>query len=167
MKRLLVTSIALIGLASSTTASAKLKIGVVNLQRAVSETNEGKREERRLNAEKKRLERQLNSKLKKFYKEEKELRKAWSILKDSEKKKRATAAQKRMESLKQDYVKAERSLAKKQSDAMMKITRKINGIIKSLAKRGGYDYIFANAAVLWAPNHVDVTNEVIRLYNGK
>ena len=38
-------------------------------------------------------------------------------------------------------------------------------VIERLARQQKFDYIFDNAAVLWAPRHVDLTNEVIREFN--
>lgn len=147
-------------------ASAKsLKIGVVQMQRAIAETNDGKRAEARLKKLKKKLETDLNNKMKGFYQQEQQLRKQWSILKDSEKRKRAQASAKKMENLRKEYLQAERKLMERKTKEMMKISRKLNRIIQKIAKRDSYDYIFNNAAVLWAPRHTDLTNAVIRLYN--
>ena len=150
---------------SSTAYGAGNKIGVVNIQRAVSETHDGKKEEKKLKKLKKKLEATLNRKLKEFYAQEKKSRASWSILKDAERRKRAAGSRQQMEALQKEYLGAERELMGRKTRAMQKITRKLNRIIEKVAKRDKYDYIFANAAVLWAPRHVDLTNEVIRLYN--
>lgn len=146
---------------------AKQKIGVVNIQRAVGETREGKTAEAKLKKLKEKLESTLNRKLKQFYQREKKLRDAWSVLKDSERRKRAQESRTRMEALQKEYMGAERELMQRKTKVMLRITRKLNKVIAKLAKRDGYSYIFANAAVLWAPRHVDLTNEVIRQYNRK
>ena len=147
-------------------AEAKgLKIGVVNMQRAVSETKQGRAAEKRLAGQKKKLESELNRKLKEFYAKETELRKAWNILKDKEKRKRAGESRQQFEALQKRYLQAERHLMKLKTQAMLKITKKLSKVIERLAKRDKYDYIFSNAAVLWAPRHVDLTNEVIRQFD--
>ena len=68
--------------------------------------------------------------------------------------------------LQKRYLQAERELMARKTKVMLKITKKLNKIIQKIARNGKFDYIFANAAVLWAPRHVDLTNEVIRQYNG-
>jgi len=146
-------------------AAEKLRIGVVNLQRAVEESQEGKAAEKELEGLKKKLEDTLNRKLKDFYEREKKLREAWAVLKEGERSKRAQASQQEMEQLQKEYAEAERELMQRKTAVMMKISRKLNTVIEGVAKRDSYDYIFANAAVLWAPRHVDLTNEIIRLYN--
>ncbi|MBW2732157.1 MAG: OmpH family outer membrane protein [Deltaproteobacteria bacterium] len=163
----IVTCVAVVGslLLTAPVSAKTLKIGVVQMQRAIAETNDGKKAEARLTKLKKKLETDLNKKMKSFYQQEQQLRKQWSILKDSEKRKRAQASAKKMEDLRKEYLQAERSLMGRKTKAMMKISRKLNKIIQKIAKREGYDYIFNNAAVLWAPRHVDLTNSVIRLYN--
>ena len=148
-------------------AEAKIKIGVVNLQRAVGETKEGKQAEAKLRAYKKRKEAELNRKLKQFYKKEQELRKAWSVLKETEKRKRAMTSRKKFEALQKEYIQAERHLLKLKAKEMLRIQKKLNVIIAKIAKRDKFDYIFNNAAVLWAPRHVDLTNMVIRAFNNK
>jgi len=149
-------------------AQAKgLRIGVVNMKRAVSETKDGKAANARLKGLKKKLEAELNRKLKEFYAEQAKLQKAMSILKDSEKRKKAMESRKKFEALQKRYLAAERELMGKQTKALMKIQKKLAMIIAKVAKRDKFDYIFANAAVLWAPPHVDLTNQVIRQYNSK
>jgi outer membrane protein len=144
-----------------------LRIGVVNMERAVRETDEGKAAESTLLNKKKKLENELNRKLKEFYEKEEQLRKAWSILKDAEKQKRAAESRQQFEALQKRYLEAERDLMEDKTKAMMKISNKINKVIQVLAQREKYDYIFNNAAVMWAPPHVDLTNEVIRSLNRK
>jgi outer membrane protein len=146
-------------------ALAKLKIGVVNIQRAVSETQEGKDAEQRLKRLKGKLENTLNRKLKEFYERERKLQEAASVLKESDRRKRAAESRQKMEALQKEYLGAERELMQQKASVLRKITAKLNKIIGKIAKKEGFDYIFANAAVLWAPRHVDLTNEVIRQYN--
>lgn len=166
MKRSLVSAILVAATLLPTVARAKaLKIGVVNMRRAISETDEGKAAEKKLRRLKKRLESTLNRKLKEFYAEEQKLRKAWSILKDGEKRKRARASQAKFQGLQKEYMQAERQLMRRKTRVMMAITKKLTKVIQRIAKASDYDYIFTNAAVLWAPRHVDITNEVIRRYN--
>lgn len=167
MKRmLLVSGVAMAATLVAGAASARdLKIGVVNMQRAVSETRAGKAAENRLGGMKKKLEAELNRKLKEFYEKEAQLRKAWSILKDDEKRKRAAESRQQFEALQKRYLQAERSLMERKTREMLKITKKLSKVIERLAARDNYDYIFSNAAVLWAPRHVDLTNEVIRQFD--
>ena len=82
MKKLSILGVMVVAFLFSGVAGAKgLKIGVVNMQRAVSETKEGKKAEKDLLSMKKKLEAELNRKLKEFYKEQEQLQKAMSILK--------------------------------------------------------------------------------------
>lgn len=163
--RLLGVVVAITLLAGNAYAAGGLRIGVVNMQRAVSETEEGKAAEKQLNDLKQKLEAEINRKLKEFSGEEEKLRKSWSILKDEEKRKRAEDSQKKYQELQKRYVEAERELMDRKTNIMVKIGEKLNKIIQNLAQRDKYDYIFANEALLWAPPHVDLTNEVIREYN--
>lgn len=168
MKRNWILCGTLAGLLVPTWAMAKdLRIGVVDMQRAVSETDEGKAAESRLMGVKKKLEDELNRKIKELQEEDATLRKSSAILKDEEKRRRIGDLQKKFDSLQKRYMDAERELMQKKTDAMMKISKKLNKIIQVVAEKDKYDFIFNGAAVLWAPRYVDITNEVIRRYNQK
>lgn len=167
MKKLSILGVMVAALLISGAAQAKaLKIGVVNMQRAVSESKEGKAAEAKLLKMKKKLEAELNRKLKEFYKEQEQLQKAMAILKEDEKRKRLGASRKKFEALQKRYLGAERELMKKKTQVMVRLSKKLGKVIQGIAKKDGYDYIFNNAAVLWAPRHTDLTNQVIRIYNG-
>jgi len=165
IKLLLLSGVIGAALLSSPARAAGPKIGVVNMQRAVSETKEGQSAEKKLLGMKKKLEDSLNRKLKEFYQKEGEMRKRWSILKDEERRKKAAESQQEFQALQKQYLEAERSLMANKTKVMLKITRKLTKVIQAIAQREKYDYIFSNAAVLWAPQHVDLTNEVIRRFN--
>ncbi|MCC6749599.1 MAG: OmpH family outer membrane protein [Deltaproteobacteria bacterium] len=165
IRSLVVGGTLLLALHAGTAEAKDLRIGVVNMQRAVSETEEGRKAEAKLQDLKDKLEAELNRKLKEFYEEENKLRKAWSILKEEERRKRADDSRRKFEGLQKRYMEAERELMKKKTDAFMAITNRLTKIIQKIAERDKFDFIFANAAVLWAPRHVDVTNDVIRSYN--
>ena len=114
---------------------------------------------------KKKLESELNRKLKEFYKEQEALQKAMSILKEDEKRKRLAASRTKFQALQKRYLGAERELMKEKTQVMMRLSKKLGKVIQSIAKKDRYDYVFNNAAVLWAPRHTDLTNQVIRIYN--
>ncbi len=166
MKKLSIVAVMAVAFLLAGPAQAKnLKIGVVNMQRAVSETKEGKAAEARLLKMKKKLESELNRKLKEFYKEQEALQKAMSILKEDEKRKRLAASRTKFQALQKRYLGAERELMKEKTQVMMRLSKKLGKVIQSIAKKDRYDYVFNNAAVLWAPRHTDLTNQVIRIYN--
>jgi len=144
-----------------------LKIGVVNMQRAVSETKEGQAAEKRLAKMKDKLQAELDRKMKELSAKQAELAKAWKILKDKERGKRQAEFRKEYEALMKRAADAERTLMQRKTREMLNITKRLSKVIEKLAKRSKYDYIFANAAVLWAPRHVDLTNEVIREFDNK
>jgi outer membrane protein len=165
MKSLLVIGVIGAALLAAGPAEARPKIGVVNMQRAVSETKEGQRAEARLKKRKDKLEAELHRKFKELSKKQQELVKALSILKPKERRKRQAEFGKEYEAVQKRALMAERELMKLKTKEMLKITKKLSRVVERLAKRDKYDYIFANAAVLWAPRHVDLTNEVIRQFD--
>jgi len=76
-----IAAVAVFLLVSSVASARGLRIGVVNMKRAVSETKEGKRANEEIKRLKKKLEAELNRKLKELYEEQARMQKAMSILK--------------------------------------------------------------------------------------
>ena len=115
----------------STAHAKNLRIAVVNMQRAVSESNAGKKAEAQLKDMKKKLEQELNRKLKEFYKQEAQLRKTMAMLKEPEKRKRADEHRKKFEGLQKRYMEAERELMAKKTKVMMNIHQNLAKHIES------------------------------------
>src|SRR5215472_13758867 len=67
----------------------------------------------------------------------------------------------------QRWEKEKADLAQKEQTEMQAIFTKMNPIIASIAEREGMSFIFekSEAGILYAPAYLDITNELVRLYN--
>ena len=153
--------------AASVASASDVKIGYVDLQKALTLTDEGK-------AAKDRLKKDFDAKQKKLDVAQEELKKK----KESFDKQSALMSEdKRHEmelELQQDFAKATQTwqqMQKDLSDAEAKETnaifQKMEVIIHEIAESQSFTHVFdrKQAGVIYAPESMDLTNELVRKYN--
>ena len=149
-----------------TVALAEPKLAVVDLQRALEETEDGKKAKAKLKADFDRKQQELDAKQDELKKMKDDLDKKLPLMKpeaaDAEKKK----FQDRFVELQQTYQRLQQDLAKKEQDATSGIFRKLSTVVGTIAEREHFAMVLEkNSAVVWSQPALDITNEVIRLYN--
>jgi outer membrane protein len=154
---------------SARTAHAQepLKIGYVDLQRALMETEDG----RKARADLKKV---FDQKQKELDEQQSQLK---SAMEDLEKKRtllppdkvRATEAeiQGKMQKVQQTYLRHQQDLSGKEQEATGKIFERMQRIIAKIASTENLTMVFdrTQAGLIFAKPHLDLTNEVIRRYN--
>ncbi len=145
------------------------KIGYVDLQRALSETNEGKRAKAKLKKDFDKKQEKLTEKQKQVKKLKESLQSGAAMMTDDAKRKKAIELQKQMADLQQTYMTMQRDLAQKESKATQKIFKKMEKILDKIAKEKGYDLILekSQSSVLYAKKSMDLTDELIKRYNAQ
>jgi outer membrane protein len=150
-------------------AVEKPLIGYVNLQRAILEVEEGKRAKANL---KKTFEKKQTD-LSKRENELKNLKDAIereSMVKDdAATRQRKVDFQNKLLELQQVFVKEQQELQAAEQKELAAITEKMRAVIAELGKTGGYTIILEvqDSRLLFAKPSLDLTNEIIRKYNGK
>lgn len=142
--------------------SGEALIGYVNLQRAILETNEGKRAATTLKSTIEQKQKLLTGK----QKELEDMEKAAGGKADAETKKAMTE---KLIALRGTFVKEQQDLQDLERKEMGSLVKKMKDVIKVIGERDGYTLILdgQEARLLFAKNHLDLTNQVIRDYNLK
>lgn len=148
----------------SSAKAEEVKIGYVDVQKALQETSAGKKA-------KKELETEFNAKKTDFQKKEADLKK---MNEDLEKKKVALSddvRNKKTQELQQEMVKFQRevgesqmSLQKKERELTAPILEKLQAAIEKVAKSGGYAMVLEKSeqSVVWAKKDLDLTDLVVK-----
>jgi outer membrane protein len=145
----------------------QVRIAVVDLQRALNETEDGRRAKARL----KKLFKQHQTELDKRQGELKTLKEdiernkeVWSrdVLQ-----KRAEEYQKAFIDLQQVYTDYQRELAEKEGELTGEILQRMQSILRRIGQAEGYTLIVERneGGVMWVPSNLDVTDQVIQRYN--
>ena len=168
------TLFALLGLALPLSTGAlanaqtkETKVGYVDLQRALQEVNDAR-------GAKTRLQTTVDEKKKKFEREQADLlkekdafEKQMGVMTADAKVQRQTDLGKKAMDLNQRWEKEKAGFTEKEHAEMQAIFAKMNPIIASIAAREGMSFIFdkTDGGILYAPAYLDITNELVRLYN--
>jgi outer membrane protein len=147
-------AIAALPLLLPTVARAELKIGYVDLQRALLEVEEGR-------AAKAKLQGVLDSKQKEM------LDKQASAMSEETRVSKQTELQKKLFDLAQRWEKGKQEMANRERTELQAIFQKMDPIIASIAQREGFTLVFekTDSGLVYAPQSLDLTNELVRLYN--
>ena len=160
-----VALVAALSVALPAAASDDAKIGVVDLQRALNEVNEGAAAKANLKREFEQKQRALDEKQNelKALKEELDAR-AMMMTAEAKQEKAGQLQQKLMET-QQLYMQLQQEVSQKEAAVTGEIFQKMGTILQTMGADGGYLMIVEKSAVPYAKGHVDITNELIRRYN--
>jgi outer membrane protein len=143
-----------------------IKIGYVDLQKAITETSTGK-------AARKELEKEYNAKKDELQKKEanikkmqEDLEKKKAVLTDEVRQAKAAELQGEMMKFQQLYQQSQISMQKKEQELTKPVLEKLQGVLEKIAKDGGYTVILEKSeqSVLWAKKELDVTDELVKKF---
>jgi len=158
---------ALLMSAFAPTMYAQVRIATVDLQRALNETEDGRRAKAQLkrlfNRRQVALDKQQND-LKKM-KEQIEAQK--NVLSREALQTRLEAYQKAFVELQTAYVEYQRELAQKEGQLTKRILKRMQELVRRMGQSDGYTVILERneAGVVFIPSNLDLTDRLIQEYN--
>jgi outer membrane protein len=164
LPRVLALVFALVAIALPASAQS-MRVGVVDTQRAVMETEDGLRMQATLKKVFDSRQRELDKKQEDLQKERDDIDKQRDVLSKTALAKRVDKWQREMVQLQTVFVEYNKELQKKQGELTQPIFQKAMGIIRRLATQEGFDIVVDKQAVPYSRTDLDVTDRVITLYN--
>jgi len=164
LPRILPLVLALLTLALPASAQT-MRVGVVDTQRAVMETEDGLRMQATLKKVFDNRQRELDKKQEDLQKERDDIDKQRDVLSKTALAKRVDKWQREMVQLQTVFVEYNKELQKKQGELTQPIFQKAMGIIRRLATQEGFDIVVDKQAVPYSRSDLDVTDRVITMYN--
>ena len=149
-----------------TTAFAQTKMAVVDVQRAVMQSEDGLRAQATLKKVFDSRQQELNKRQTDLQKQKEEIDKQKTVLSQAALQKKVDDWQKEMVELQQTFVEYNKELEKKQKELTDPIFERVLGAIKRIAGTDGYDLIVDRATVAFARGDLDLTDRVIQISNG-
>lgn len=154
-------------LKAETSPNAAMKFGMVDFQRALNETNEGKKAEAALNAamtEKKKKFDILKSELDAM---KQDFEKQRLVLSGAPLEEKKQALQKKLIELEQTGATYENELGNKKAEALRKILTGLQSVVQDIGQKEGFTLIFekSGGGVLFSSGAQDITDRVIKTYN--
>lgn len=148
-------------------AAAELKVGYVDLQRALGEVEEGRAAQSRLKGMLENKQKELDKEQEGLRKEKELLDKQASAMSEDTRMQKQTELQKKLYDLAQKWEKGKGEMAQKQQEELQSIFKKMDPIIAQIAQREGLTLVFEkqDSGLVYAPPSLDLTNELVRIYN--
>jgi outer membrane protein len=156
------------GFAVSRAEAADDKIGYVDLQRALEETNDGKAAKAKLKSDFDKKQKELDDKQEELKKAKEDFDKKSSLMKEDAKQKMQADMQSRLMQLQETYARLQGDLQKKEAEATRGILAKLSGVVQKIAERENFVMVLErSSSVVYGKPALDITNEVIRTYNSQ
>jgi outer membrane protein len=167
MRRLLLAGILVCSLAATSAFAADLKLGYIDMQRALNASEAGKEAKEQLAARVKKYQEEINTKQEDIKKLKDELEKQGMLLSESARAAKEKDYQQRLKEFQRFTKDAQDELQGKDEEFTRKILEGMEKIIQDFGRKNGYTFIFdKNAAgMLFVDEKADVTEEVLKLLN--
>ena len=146
---------------------AQVRMAVVDMQRALNETEDGRRAKARLKRLFKRRQQALDRRQGELKKMKEDIERQRDVLSKGALQKKLEEYQKAFVELQTTYVEYRRELAQKEAKLTKGILETMAGILRRMGQRDGYTMIVERneGGVMWVPANLDVTDELIQRYN--
>lgn len=145
---------------------ANIKIGYVDMQKAIQSTSAGKKAKETLEKEYNKKKKELESKEADLKKLSEDLEKKSLVLSDEVRLKKQQNLQEEMIKYRELVGKSQADIQKKQQDLTLPILKGLQKAIADIAKKEGYSFILEKSeqSVLWAKEELDITDQVVKAY---
>jgi len=170
MKKLVLVVIAVI-LAWAGTVSAEngLKIGYVNMRKALNECKAGKQAKETLEKSIKDKQDVLDKEKKTLEEMQADFEKKASLLSEKAKQEKQEEFQNKLQNYQKMLADAQKEINEKEAEVTKKIIEEMRKLIEEIGKKEGYSLIFEETeiSVIYAKEGLDLTNRVIQEYDKK
>ena len=160
-------SIALAFSASMAMAQERVRIGFVDVQRVIGESQAGKRAKDRFQAQIKKAEADVIKERSDLERLRADLDKKGPLLKDEERRNMEADFQKRSVNLQRTMGDYQQDLRQKENEMMSDILKELEGVVSDLGKSEKYTVILERSQILYSDQGTDITNKVIEAYNSR
>jgi len=156
-------------MASVAFAETTPKIGYVDLQRALNESDAGKKAKEEFKVQVDKLQASLKKQKDEIDAMKDQLEKKAVVMKEEERGNLEDEYQKKLRDFERNYKDSQADLQKKDNELTGVIIKDLQAVIRDYGEREGYTLILesTSSAVLYGAKESDLTDELIREYNGR
>lgn len=154
---------------TSGASAAELKIGYVDLQKALQETSMGKKAKAELETEFKKKKKELETREAGLKKQQEDLEQKKDLLSQSALQQKAAEFQQEMMKYREQLQKSQIDIQKRERDLTAPILKQLGDVINDLAKSENYDMILEKSqqGIVWAKKDMDLTKKIVQLFEKK
>jgi outer membrane protein len=152
---------------SASDAQERIKIGFVDIQRVIADSQPGKRARERFQAQVKKAESDVLKERQDIERMKAELDKKGPLLKDEERRNLESDLQKRTVTLQRSMADHQQELQAKNNQMMSELLKELEKIVVEVGKAEKFTLILERSQILYSDQGIDITNRVIEAYNSR
>ncbi|MCC6276561.1 MAG: OmpH family outer membrane protein [Oligoflexia bacterium] len=158
---------AAVALGMSATALAEVKVGTIDMQKAIQTTEAGKKAKKELESEFEKKKKDLQTKESDLKKMSEDLQKKSMVLSDEVRQKKQLEFQEQMVKYRELVGKSQMEIQERERSLTQPIVEKLRKILSEIGEKDGYTVILEKAenSVMWAPKTLDLTDRVVGEFN--
>jgi outer membrane protein len=146
--------------------AAETKIGVVDVQRALTETEAGKKAKEKLAQRVEKMQADIKAKQDDLQKMETEMQKQSSVLSGEAKRDKEKDYDRKKRDLSEIYRDYQEEIQQAQAASLQPIVKDLEQVIEKIGQDGGYTVILEKTAgVIYSTKSIDITDQVIKAAN--
>jgi outer membrane protein len=145
----------------------QLKVGLIDIQKAISESAQGKKAKEKFQAQYKKIEADMLRQKQDIEKMKVDLDKKGPLLKDDDRRKMEGEFQKKYLAYQRDVRDYQEELQGKEREMTADILKELEGVVIELGKAEKFTLILERSQLIYSDQGIDVTNRVIELYNAR
>ena len=167
MIRFAAIGLLVVGLAGRAAHAEDMKLAFVDLQRAVAETEDGRKARANLKRDFDQKQKELDEQQEELKKAMEDLDKKRTLLPAETVRAKETEIQTKLQKVQQTYMRHQQDLSGKEQEALGKIFERMQRIVAKIATAESFTMVFDRnqAGLVFAKPHLDLTNDLIRRYN--
>jgi len=146
-------------------AQERIKIGFIDVQRIISESQAGKKAKDRFQAQVKKAEADVQKERQDLERLKNDLDKKGPLLKDEERRNLEADLQKRSVTLQRTLGDYQQDLQRKNNEMMAEILKELEQVVTEVGKADKFTLILERSQILYSDQAIDITNKVIDAYN--
>ena len=146
-------------------AQERIKIGFIDVQRIISESQAGKKAKDRFQAQVKKAEADVQKERQDLERLKNDLDKKGPLLKDEERRNLEADLQKRSVILQRTLGDYQQDLQRRNNEMMAEILKELEQVVTEVGKADKFTLILERSQILYSDQAIDITNKVIDAYN--
>ena len=149
-------------------AQAATKVAVVDMQKAIQSTAQGKKAKKELEGDFEKKKKELQKREADLKKMGEDIEKKKSVLSEDALQKKQAEFQEEMMKYRDLMGKSQMEIQKKERELTQPILEKMKKTIEKVAKTKGFDMVLEQSgAILFAEKSTDITDDVVKAFEGK
>jgi outer membrane protein len=148
-------------------AQDRVKIGFIDIQRAISDSNAGKRAKERFQAQVKKAEAELLKEKTELERLKADFDKKGPLMKEEERRSLEGDLQRRYVNYQRTMTDQQQELRQKEGALTGDILKELERIVNEIGKSDKFTLILERNQILYSDQGIDVTNKVIEVFNSR